>query len=105
MKSPWAYPENRYYYEWYVDEATDERSDGGDGDVPGPGALVLDRWPAVRGEDGIGRPDRVRELRHAGVCHAGDGSELRSIEPNPAEGDERRPLGARIPARCAARAT
>lgn len=28
MKSPWAYPENRYYYEWYVDEATDERSDG-----------------------------------------------------------------------------
>lgn len=28
MKSPWAYPENRYYYEWYVDEPTDERSDG-----------------------------------------------------------------------------
>ena len=20
MKSPWAYPENRYYYEWYADE-------------------------------------------------------------------------------------
>ena len=28
LMSPWAYPENRYYYEWYVDEATDERSDG-----------------------------------------------------------------------------
>jgi len=28
MKSPWAYPENRYYYEWYADESADERSDG-----------------------------------------------------------------------------
>ena len=28
MKNPWAYPENRYYYEWYVDESTDGRSDG-----------------------------------------------------------------------------
>jgi osmotically-inducible protein OsmY len=27
MMSPWAYPENRYYYEWYADEATHERSD------------------------------------------------------------------------------
>ncbi len=27
MMSPWAYPENRYYYEWYADEKTDERSD------------------------------------------------------------------------------
>jgi osmotically-inducible protein OsmY len=27
MMSPWAYPENRYYYEWYSDEKTDERSD------------------------------------------------------------------------------
>lgn len=25
--SPWAYPENRYYYEWYA-ESGDERSDG-----------------------------------------------------------------------------
>jgi osmotically-inducible protein OsmY len=28
MISPWAYPENRYYYEWYADESEDERSDG-----------------------------------------------------------------------------
>jgi osmotically-inducible protein OsmY len=28
MISPWAYPENRYYYEWYADESNDERSDG-----------------------------------------------------------------------------
>ena len=28
MMSPWAYPENRYYYEWYADEQTHERSDG-----------------------------------------------------------------------------
>lgn len=28
MMSPWAYPENRYYYEWYADEQADERSDG-----------------------------------------------------------------------------
>ena len=27
MISPWAYPENRYYYEWYADESDDERSD------------------------------------------------------------------------------
>jgi len=27
MKSPWAYPENRYYYEWYAEEPSDERSD------------------------------------------------------------------------------
>jgi osmotically-inducible protein OsmY len=27
MKSPWAYPENRYYYEWYADESSNERSD------------------------------------------------------------------------------
>jgi osmotically-inducible protein OsmY len=27
MKSPWAYPENRYYYEWYADDSADERSD------------------------------------------------------------------------------
>ena len=27
MMSPWAYPENRYYYEWYADESGDERSD------------------------------------------------------------------------------
>jgi osmotically-inducible protein OsmY len=27
MISPWAYPENRYYYEWYADESEDERSD------------------------------------------------------------------------------
>jgi osmotically-inducible protein OsmY len=27
MMSPWAYPENRYYYEWYADASTDERSD------------------------------------------------------------------------------
>ena len=27
MMSPWAYPENRYYYEWYADNSTDERSD------------------------------------------------------------------------------
>ena len=27
--SPWAYPENRYYYEWYdADEDASERSDG-----------------------------------------------------------------------------
>ncbi|MGH2681453.1 MAG: BON domain-containing protein [Actinomycetota bacterium] len=25
--SPWAYPANRYYYEWYADDHTDERSD------------------------------------------------------------------------------
>jgi len=25
--SPWAYPENRYYYEWYSDQSSDERSD------------------------------------------------------------------------------
>lgn len=25
--SPWAYPENRYYYEWYADEQSGERSD------------------------------------------------------------------------------
>ena len=28
MISPWAYPENRYYYEWYANESADERSDG-----------------------------------------------------------------------------
>ncbi len=28
MISPWAYPENRYYYEWYGDESSDDRSDG-----------------------------------------------------------------------------
>ncbi|MGH2578180.1 MAG: BON domain-containing protein [Actinomycetota bacterium] len=28
MMSPWAYPENRYYYEWYATAQTDERSDG-----------------------------------------------------------------------------
>jgi osmotically-inducible protein OsmY len=27
MMSPWAYPENRYYYEWYADESGDKRSD------------------------------------------------------------------------------
>ena len=27
MMSPWAYPENRYYYEWYDEEPSDERSD------------------------------------------------------------------------------
>jgi osmotically-inducible protein OsmY len=27
MMSPWAYPENRYYYEWYEEEPSDERSD------------------------------------------------------------------------------
>jgi osmotically-inducible protein OsmY len=27
MMSPWAYPENRYYYEWYADESEDKRSD------------------------------------------------------------------------------
>ena len=27
MMSPWAYPENRYYYEWYEQEPPDERSD------------------------------------------------------------------------------
>ena len=27
MISPWAYPENRYYYEWYAGESDDERSD------------------------------------------------------------------------------
>lgn len=27
MKSPWAYPENRYYYEWYAEQPSDERSD------------------------------------------------------------------------------
>jgi osmotically-inducible protein OsmY len=27
MMSPWAYPENRYYYEWYSDESSHERSD------------------------------------------------------------------------------
>jgi osmotically-inducible protein OsmY len=27
MMSPWAYPENRYYYEWYADDSKDERSD------------------------------------------------------------------------------
>jgi osmotically-inducible protein OsmY len=27
MMSPWAYPENRYYYEWY-DESPGDRSDG-----------------------------------------------------------------------------
>lgn len=26
--SPWAYPENRYYYEWYAEKSGDERSDG-----------------------------------------------------------------------------
>ena len=26
MNSPWAYPENRYYYEWY-DQSPDDRSD------------------------------------------------------------------------------
>jgi osmotically-inducible protein OsmY len=25
--SPWAYPENRYYYEWYEEGPSDERSD------------------------------------------------------------------------------
>lgn len=28
MISPWAYPENRYYYEWYADQSEDDRSDG-----------------------------------------------------------------------------
>jgi osmotically-inducible protein OsmY len=28
MISPWAYPENRYYYEWYADESREDRSDG-----------------------------------------------------------------------------
>ena len=27
MMSPWAYPENRYYYEWYQLEPPGERSD------------------------------------------------------------------------------
>jgi osmotically-inducible protein OsmY len=27
MMSPWAYPEARYYYEWYADEPSDQRSD------------------------------------------------------------------------------
>ena len=27
MISPWAYPENRYYYEWYAEDSDDERSD------------------------------------------------------------------------------
>jgi osmotically-inducible protein OsmY len=27
MMSPWAYPENRYYYEWYAAEQTADRSD------------------------------------------------------------------------------
>ena len=27
MMSPWAYPENRYYYEWYEQEPPSERSD------------------------------------------------------------------------------
>ncbi len=27
MMSPWAYPETRYYYEWYAEEPSDERSD------------------------------------------------------------------------------
>ena len=27
MMSPWAYPENRYYYEWYAHASNDERSD------------------------------------------------------------------------------
>lgn len=27
MMSPWAYPENRYYYEWYEQEPPGERSD------------------------------------------------------------------------------
>jgi osmotically-inducible protein OsmY len=27
MMSPWAYPENRYYYEWYADEHSHQRSD------------------------------------------------------------------------------
>lgn len=27
MLSPWAYPANRYYYEWYADEETHQRSD------------------------------------------------------------------------------
>jgi hypothetical protein len=27
LMSPWAYPENRYYYEWYDEEPSDERSD------------------------------------------------------------------------------
>ena len=26
--STWAYPEYRYYYEWYAEESCDERSDG-----------------------------------------------------------------------------
>src|SRR5687767_2568117 len=28
MVSPWAYPQNRYYYEWYAEESDGERSDG-----------------------------------------------------------------------------
>jgi osmotically-inducible protein OsmY len=27
VMSPWAYPENRYYYEWYANEAGNGRSD------------------------------------------------------------------------------
>lgn len=27
MMSPWAYPENRYYYEWYADASAHDRSD------------------------------------------------------------------------------
>ena len=27
MMSPWAYPENRYYYEWYEMDMPGERSD------------------------------------------------------------------------------
>ena len=27
MMSPWAYPENRYYYEWYEQEPPSERTD------------------------------------------------------------------------------
>ncbi len=27
MMSPWAYPENRYYYEWYAEEQEHGRSD------------------------------------------------------------------------------
>ena len=31
MMSPWAYPENRYYYEWYADDS--ERTRESDSDI------------------------------------------------------------------------
>ena len=77
MMSPWAYPENRYYYEWYEQEPPGERSDMEvkqdllDRLRPGPyedeGAVAGPLRPRRPGREGRGLPPRPRGLegRHA----------------------------------------